>query len=111
MAILSSVNRSTHISHIFIFPLAKALEYMVCHNSIRNITSNCFIFYAISTALRQFVYDMPDNRNLHYAAHEDLVELRTKTSTYGSLSFAVFPEDLEQFTVDHMQPFVVRGTN
>ena len=57
-----------------------------------------------------FVSDMPDSINLHYAAHRDLVELRTKTSTYGSLSFALFNENLEQFTVDHMQPLVVRGT-
>ena len=32
---------------------------------------------------------MPDSRNLHYAAHEDLVELRIKTSTYGSLSSTI----------------------
>ena len=53
---------------------------------------------------------MAVSRNLHYAANGDLVELRTKTSTYESLSFAVFHENLEQFTVDHMQPLVVRGT-
>ena len=53
---------------------------------------------------------MSDSRNLHYAAHGELVERSTTTSTYGSLSFAVFPENLEQFTVDHIQPLVVRGT-
>ena len=52
---------------------------------------------------------MPDSRNLHYTAHGDLVVLRTKSSTYGSLSFVVFPENFEQFTVDNMQPLVVRG--
>ena len=52
---------------------------------------------------------MPDSRNLHYAAHRDLVELRTKTSTYMALSFAVLNENLEKFTVDLMQPLVVCG--
>ena len=32
---------------------------------------------------------MPDSRNLNYAAHGDVVELRTKTSTYGSLSSTI----------------------
>ena len=53
---------------------------------------------------------MPDSRNLYYVANGDLVELRTKTSTYGSLSFAVFHENLEQYTVDYIQSLVVRGT-
>ena len=57
VAINSPANRSTHISHMFIYPLAKRFrsgkceECMVCHNSIRNITRNCFIFYAISISL------------------------------------------------------------
>ena len=53
---------------------------------------------------------MPDSRNLHYAAHVDIVDPRIKTSTYGSLSFTVFHKNLEQFTVDHMQPLIVRRT-
>ena len=53
---------------------------------------------------------MRDSRNLHNAANGDMDELRTTTSTYWSLSFAIFYENLGQFTVDHMQPLVVRET-
>ena len=53
---------------------------------------------------------MPDSINLYYAAHGDIVNPKTKISTYGSLSFAVFHKNVEQFTVDHIQPLVVRGT-
>ena len=58
-------------------------------------------------ALIAFVSNMPDSRNLHYAAHENIIGLKTKTSTYESLSFA--HKNFEQFTVDHIQPLVDRG--
>ena len=37
--------------HCQIFRSGKCEECMVCHNSIRNITNSCFIFYAISISL------------------------------------------------------------
>ena len=48
----SPTNRSTHISHIIIFPLiisfvAGNVKCKICPNSIRNSTCSWFIFYAI----------------------------------------------------------------
>ena len=37
---------------------------------------------------------MPDSRNLRYAAHGDMVDLRNKTSTYGSLSSTIYNHSL-----------------
>ena len=63
VAIHLSANRSTYISHLLFSHWQKLSQWkceecVVCHNSIRNYTSSCFIFYAINIIIINCVISM-----------------------------------------------------
>ena len=86
-----------HISDIIFdqlhwLPIIQGIEYKLCSLVFKCLQQSWPKYLSEMrhrSEMRQFISDMPGSRNLHSAAHEDLVELRTKTSTYGLRNFAV----------------------
>ena len=66
-------------------PVTERIEYKLCSLVYKCLHQSGPLYLS---EMCNFVSDLPGHRHLCSAAHSDLVELRTLTSTYGPRSFA-----------------------